>query len=100
MKKKLAPNHLLSFAWYAPHQAWIVDNGGCTPHDSGDASPARACLSGANLAWADLRKADLTGADLTGATLNGAVLTEADLTGASLIGATMPDGLTRKGMNE
>ena len=101
------PTHLLSLPWYAPHQAWIRSNVGCTPHDPSDAAPARASLTeasltGANLRWANLRGADLTeasltGADLTGATLIGADLTGAelsvaDLTGAVLLGATMPDG--------
>jgi hypothetical protein len=83
------PAHLAVLPWYAPHLAWLASQGFTPWHDSGEAAPKRADLTGASLTGADLTGASLTGADLTGANLEGADLTRAILAGADLRGANL-----------
>lgn len=82
------PDHLAPYPWYAPHQAWLRENG-YPHHDPGDASPARALLVGASLDDASLDDASLDGASLDRARLNGASLDKASLVGASLDKASL-----------
>jgi len=88
LKAQPIPTHLRQYAWYAPHQAWLRDQG-LAHHDPGDASPKRAVLVEADLRGANLEGADLRDADLRGANLRGANLVEADLRGANLEGADL-----------
>ncbi len=67
------PAHLSQYEWYAPHQAWLRDNG--YPHHApGTTSPRRATLRKVDLGWADLREAAMGWADLCKANLRGADL--------------------------
>ena len=89
------PKHLRAFAWYAPHQAWLRDEGRIH-HDPIEAAPARANLTRAYLAGAYLTDADLTDADLASANLTRAYLAGANLAGANLTGAYLASAnLTR-----
>ena len=85
-----APEHLLVFSWYLPHQAWLKSQE-LDYYDCDEAEASRADLRGANLSWANLRRANLRGADLSRADLSHANLSRADLSGADLRGAINND---------
>ena len=85
--------HLYKFDWYAPHQAWLAEQG-FSHHDPRGAKPKRASLyrpslTGANLHRANLLGANLYGADLTWANLGRAILEGANLDGATMVGANL-----------
>ena len=84
------PEHLARLGWYAPHLAWLAEQGITPRHPVPEgAAPKRADLRGADLRGAYLRDAYLSGADLSGAYLSGAYLSGAYLSGAYLSGADL-----------
>ena len=88
------PAHLADYPWYAPHQAWLRDEGAETYHDPGAAAAERARLDRASLVCADLDgcildRASLVDAILDHARLDGSSLDGARLDRASLIGARL-----------
>lgn len=93
------PEHLRGYEWYAPHQAWLRDQGH-PHHEPGDAVAVRADLRYAVLVECDLSRAILTDAILTRADLSSCVLTDAVLTDAVLREATLPSPADPKSMTD
>ena len=92
--------HLYKFDWYAPHQAWLAEQG-LPHHDPRGAKPERANLRftdlryvdlhSANLRYTELYSADLRFTDLRDANLSCADLRYANLGFASLRDADLRD---------
>ena len=84
------PEHLAFLPWYAPHQAWLIQQYGSSPHrPPEDTLPVKANLSSADLRFADLSSADLRFADLRSANLSSANLNSANLSSANLNSADL-----------
>ena len=75
--------HLYKYEWYAPHQAWLAEQG-LPHHDPRGAKPKRADLYSANLRFTDLRDANLSYANLRYANLRFTDLRDANLSYANL----------------
>ena len=76
-------DHLYKYEWYAPHQAWLAEQG-LPHHDPRRAKPKRADLNSADLNSANLRSANLRSANLSYANLHSADLRFVTLCSADL----------------
>lgn len=65
------PEHLLQFAWYLSHQAWLAKQG-LPHHEFPEGTVAKRAYLRGYLRGADFRGADLRGADFRWADLSGA----------------------------
>ncbi len=80
------PAHLATIPEYAPHQAWMRDEG-YLHHDPGEAKPVRARFVRASFDGARFDGARFDGASFVGASFDGASFVRASFDGASFDGA-------------